>query len=92
MTDKSERNVAIGDALLRVFLAIRRLRMTKAQASRSGMTSPIRGPAFVFRTIAQQCQVVNDNFSPILLLARFPVIPRAGLDLARDQECEPFLT
>src|SRR6266700_6875820 len=64
--------------------------MTKAHASRSGMTSPIGSPDFVFRTTAQQCEIVNENFGPILLLARFPVIPSAGLDLALDQKLRAF--
>jgi hypothetical protein len=60
--------------------------MTIARASRSGMTSSVGGPAFIFRTTAQQGDVVNENFGPILLLARFPVIPGSGLDLALDQK------
>src|SRR5258708_4348318 len=64
--------------------------MTKAHASRSGMTSPVRAPAFVLGTAAQQSEVVNENFGPILLLAGFPVIPRAGLDLALDQKLRAF--
>ena len=54
------------------------------------MTSPVGGPAFFFRTTAQQCEVINENFGPILLLARFAVIPCAGLDLALDQKLRAF--
>src|SRR6266702_5081192 len=64
--------------------------MTKAHVSRSGMTSLVGGPAFVLRTAAKQSEFVNENFGPILLLARFPVIPRAGMDLALDQKLRAF--
>jgi len=48
----------------------RRMRMTIPPRSRSGMVSPGRGPAFIFRTTRPSGgRPYNANFGPILLLS-----------------------
>jgi hypothetical protein len=54
------------------------------------MTSPVGSAASVFRTTAQEREVIHEDLGPILLLPGFPVIPRTSLNLSFDQDLRTF--
>jgi hypothetical protein len=86
VTHQSERDVVIGDALIGIILSVRRLGLS-SRRSIPYITPAIAGvPVAVFRTAAQEREVIYEDLGPIFLLSGFPVIPRAGLDFALDQQ------